>query len=128
MKTKTVLLSILGLATVMATTGCTSQADGNYPPQPSEDAGCDDWDWNDELKVWECDEYDGGSGGSGSSGGRVYYHNGKLYKSKQSLITSSDYDSYKKSSSFTSYGPSKSSSMHSSGSSGVGGKSSFFGG
>ncbi|RSK29322.1 hypothetical protein EJF36_09910 [Bacillus sp. HMF5848] len=68
---------------------CSNQS---LPPTP-DDPNCDDWDWDNELGVWECDDYDSDYRGA-------YFYGGRYFKGKSSLLQSSKYKSYKSSSSF----------------------------
>lgn len=62
-------------------------------PEMPDDPSCDDWEWDDDDGVWECDdEYSSHYGHS--------YYGGRYYSSKSGLYADSSYKSYKSSSSF----------------------------
>jgi hypothetical protein len=88
-KTKKIVGTAIVAALSLTAAGC---SDASLPPQP-EDQECNEWDWDDELGVWECDEYDSNRFG-------YYYYGGMYYASKAGLIKSKPYKSYKGSSSF----------------------------
>nr|WP_233096619.1 DUF3943 domain-containing protein [Fictibacillus halophilus] len=71
--------------------GCNDQAQ-DIPPEPT-DSECQDWEWDEDDGVYECDD-------TGSRYFGHYYHGGTYYKGKSSLLKSSAYKSYKSSSSF----------------------------
>lgn len=103
------VLATAGLITI-TTTMAACESPGNSvakPPKPK-DSTCKNWDWEEDLGVWECDDkkssYHGG-----------YYYGGTYYSNSSALKSSSGYQSYSKSSSFAG----KSTSI-SSGKSGVG--------
>ncbi|MBM7700586.1 glutathionylspermidine synthase [Kurthia huakuii] len=50
-KTTKIMLGISTTAMSLGLAGCGKE----LPPKPKDQA-CRDWDWNDELGVWECDE------------------------------------------------------------------------
>lgn len=104
-KTKKALKGVASAIFVTGIAGCGT--DSSLPPEPESDE-CRDWDWDDSLGVWVCD--DGGSGYY-----RSYYYGGSYYRNTSALAKSSDYKSYSKSTSFK-------------GSSGFGSGSKSFGG
>jgi hypothetical protein len=88
-KTKKLITGAVASIFVVGIAGC---SDPDLPPPP-ENTDCNDWEWDDNLGVWECDDYDS----------RYYghsYYGGKSYKSKSDLLQSQAYKSYKSSSSF----------------------------
>ncbi|MBO1513375.1 hypothetical protein [Metabacillus bambusae] len=87
-KTNKLLTGIIS-ATMITATGC---SDESLPPVP-EGTDCDDWEWEADEGVWECDDNDSPHYG-------YFYYGGKMFSSKSSLKTSSAYKSYKSSSSF----------------------------
>ena len=89
-KTKLLLTGIVSAAVIVGGTGCSNQS--SRPAIP-DDPSCDDWEWDDDDGVWECDDLDSGYYGSS-------YHGGRYYSSKSDLYKSSSYKSYKTSSSF----------------------------
>lgn len=109
-KTKKVMVGITTTALTFGLTGCGSSTAVGSPPN---DQYCNDWEWDDDDGVWECDD-------SHSSYYGHYYYGGKYYKNKSSLINSSDYKSTKSSSS-TVQGGNKTSSGFGSGSKSYGG-------
>ena len=50
----------------------------DLPPKPN-DNSCSDWDWDDELGVWQCDDSSSGYRGHYFYGGR-YYQNKSTFK------------------------------------------------
>ncbi|MFB9327914.1 aminotransferase yhxA [Paenibacillus aurantiacus] len=105
--TQKVMLGISGAALAATTAGCSSTGYAK-PPKPN-DSSCLDWDYDASEGVYECDD-------SSSSHHGSYYYNGKYYKTKNSLKSNSDYQSY-----HAQYIKSKSSSGFGSGSSSSGG-------
>lgn len=109
-KTRLVMVGISATALTFGLTGCnSSSADAPAPPN---DTDCDDWEWDSDDGVWECDD-------DRSSHYGHYYYGGKFYSGKSSLLQSTNYKSYKKSSSFA--GDSNTSSGFGSGSNSFGG-------
>ncbi|MBB6443915.1 aminotransferase yhxA [Bacillus benzoevorans] len=91
-KTKLLLTGIVSAAVIIGVTNCSNNS--SQPKMP-DDPSCDDWEWDDDDGVWECDdEYSSHYGHS--------YHGGKYYSSKSNLYKDSSYKSYKSSSSFKS--------------------------
>ncbi|MGM7723250.1 hypothetical protein [uncultured Metabacillus sp.] len=88
-KTNKLLTGIIS-ATMMTISGCSNNE--SLPPVP-EGTDCDDWEWEADEGVWECDD-------DTSSHYGHYYYGGKFYNSKSSLTASSTYKSYKSSTSF----------------------------
>jgi hypothetical protein len=104
-KTKKVLVGVASVALTVGLSGCSSNAS---QPEPPDDQNCDDWEWDNDDGVYECEDYDSNYFG-------YYFFGGKYYKSRSSLIKTPSYKSYKSSSSFK-------------GGKGFGSGSSFFGG
>ncbi|MDQ0230776.1 hypothetical protein [Metabacillus malikii] len=88
-KTGKLLTGVL-VVTVIAATSC---QDEEALPDTPDDPSCDDWEWEADEGVWECDDYDSSYYGH-------YYYGGSYYSSKNKLTSSSSYKSYKTSSSF----------------------------
>lgn len=88
-KTKKMVTGVISSIIALSITGCSDEA---LPPKP-DNVSCSDWEWDDDLGVWRCDD-------SSSSHHGSYFHSGKSYKNKSSLIKSADYKSYSSSSSF----------------------------
>lgn len=88
-KTKKLLSGAAASIFAVGLAGCSTQ---DLPPTP-EGTDCDEWEWEDDLGVWECDDDDSTRFGH-------FFYGGKSYKSKSSLFQSSSYQSYKSSSSF----------------------------
>lgn len=109
-KTRKVMIGISTTALTLGMAGCSSN-NAEIPPPPDEQS-CDEWEWDSDDGVWECDD-------SHSSHFGYYYLAGRYFKSKSSLLNSSEYKSYKSSSSF--HGGSKASSGFGSGSKSFGG-------
>ncbi|MGM9986813.1 MAG: hypothetical protein ACI35O_06215 [Bacillaceae bacterium] len=85
-------LMVKGLVTAvlgLSLTACSSQKPANvskdvYP----DDEECDDWEWDDELGVYGCDD-------SNSSRYGSYYYGGRYYDSKSALKADSKYQTYR---------------------------------
>jgi hypothetical protein len=92
-KTKKLLAGVSTSALIMATlSGCGEEETLPIP----EDTECEDWDWDSDLGVWECDDYDSPHYG--------FFFYGAKYYTKKSLKSSSSYKTYKSSSSFKGFG------------------------
>lgn len=87
-KSKQLAAGLMAAAITVTLSGC-----GTELPPPPELEGCDDWDWEEELGVYQCDDDD-------SDFFRGYYYAGKMFKTKDSLKTSKSYIDYSKGSSF----------------------------
>ncbi|MCH1624288.1 hypothetical protein [Fredinandcohnia quinoae] len=68
--------------------GCSSDL-SDRPPMPDTDS-CNDWEWDENLGVWECDDDDSNYRGH-------YFYGGSFYKGSKKLKASSSYKSYKSS-------------------------------
>ncbi|KFN01606.1 hypothetical protein D0U04_03010 [Bacillus clarus] len=68
--------------------GCTQ----NLPPEPN-DNSCADWDWDDELGVWRCDD-------NNSSYRGHYYYGGRYYQDKTTFKSSPEFKVYQSSSEY----------------------------
>ncbi|HYK75314.1 MAG TPA: hypothetical protein VEV44_19635 [Pseudoneobacillus sp.] len=89
LKTKKLLTGAVASLFAVGLTGCNNP---DLPPPP-EGTDCNDYDWNDDLGVWECDDYDSRHYGH-------YFYGGGFYSNRSSLFQSKSYKSYKSSSSF----------------------------
>lgn len=89
-KTKKLLTGIVSSAMVVGTAGCSN--DSSLPPVP-DDPACEEWEWDADDGVWECDDVDSPHFGH-------YFYGGKFFSSKKSLYNHSAYQRYKSSSSF----------------------------
>ncbi|WP_273123817.1 hypothetical protein ACNRWW_06040 [Metabacillus sp. HB246100] len=109
-KTKKLVTGIVSATMITATaTGCGNEE--ALPPVP-EGSDCEDWEWEADEGVWECDDDDSRYFGH-------YYYGGAFFPSKSKLKASSAYKSYKSSSTYKGGGKvSGSSSGFGSGSSG----------
>ena len=87
-KTKKLATGLMAAALTVSLSGCGS----DIPPVPDQE-GCDDWEWDDELGVYQCDDED-------SSHYHGYYYGGRMYKTKTALTGSKSYVDYSKGSSF----------------------------
>lgn len=103
-KTKKLLTGVTSVALVASMIGCQNED----IPTPPDDVDCDDWEWDDDEGVYECDE-------PSSSYYGHYFYGGKYYKNKTALLANPSYVNYKNSTSFK-------------GGKGFGSGSSFFGG
>nr|WP_295970040.1 hypothetical protein [uncultured Bacillus sp.] len=89
-KTKLLLTGIVSVAVIATMTNCSNES--SQPERP-DDPSCDEWEWDSDDGVWECDdEYSSHYGHS--------YYGGKYHTSKTSLHNDSSYKTYKSSSSF----------------------------
>ncbi|MFD1738105.1 aminotransferase yhxA [Bacillus salitolerans] len=86
-KTKKLLSGITAAIVIGGLTGCQNA------PEPPSDPDCDDWEWEEDDGVYECEQY------SSSYYGH-YYYGGRYYRNKTDLFKSSAYQKYKSSSSF----------------------------
>lgn len=64
----------------------------DLPPKPN-DNSCSDWDWDDELGVWQCDDSSSGYRGH-------YFYGGRYYQNKSNFKNSSAFKSYQSSAEF----------------------------
>lgn len=87
-KTKKLMVGIISGMTAVGLGGCSE----DLPPKP-QDTSCNDWEWDYDDGVYECDD------NSSSHYGHAYY-GGSYYSNKSSLYKSSSFKSYKASSSF----------------------------
>jgi hypothetical protein len=87
-KTRKVMVGITTTALTLGLSGCGSNSAEGAPPN---DQNCNDWEWDNDDGVWECDD-------SRSSYYGHYYYGGRYYKSKSSLLNSKDFTSTKNSS------------------------------
>ena len=130
METKKVLLGVSTTAVSLVLAGCGASSSGTdesiynpttIPAQPT-DQHCNDWDWDADDYIWECDD-------SRSSYYGHYYYAGKYYKSISSLKSSKSGSAYTEQanlikSSSGSYSDGSSGASKSSGSSSSGSRSS----
>ena len=63
-----------------------------FTPKPN-DKSCSDWDWDDELGVWQCDDSSSGYRGH-------YFYGGRYYQNKSTFKNSSAFKSYQSSAEF----------------------------
>ncbi|MFC4323120.1 aminotransferase yhxA [Litchfieldia salsa] len=87
-KTKKLLAGVTSVAMIASIVGCQN----NTPALP-DDSNCDEWEWDDDDGVYECDE-------TTSSYYGHYFYGGSYYSNKASLLKSPSYQNYKNSSSF----------------------------
>jgi hypothetical protein len=88
-KTQKLLSAAAASIFAVGLSGC---SDKDLPPPP-EGTDCDDYEWDEELGVWECDDYNSRYYGH-------FFYGGKIFRGKSSLIQSPDYHSYRSSSAF----------------------------
>ncbi|MFG6494073.1 aminotransferase yhxA [Fictibacillus sp. UD] len=91
-KTKKLIASVSSASVAVMLSGCNDYSAEELPPEPT-DTECQDWEWDADDGVYECDDTNSRYFGS-------YFYGGKYYKGKSSLLKSSAYKSYKSSSSF----------------------------
>lgn len=87
-KTKWLVTGVLTSLMAGTLSGCTK----DLPSKPK-DKSCADWDWDDELGVWRCDD-------SHSSHHGGYYYGGRYYQNKSTFKNSAEFKSYQTSSNF----------------------------
>jgi len=87
-KTQWLVTGVLSSLIAGTLSGCSD----DLPPQP-DDPSCQDWEWDDDQGVWQCDD-------THSSHYHHYYYGGGFFSNKSSLLKSSSYKSYRSSSSF----------------------------
>lgn len=90
-KTKNVLMGVSSAILVTGLAGCGTDT-SNLPPKP-QSADCNDWEWDDDLGTWQCDD-------NNSTYYRSYFYGNSYYKTGSSLKQNASYGSYSKSSSF----------------------------
>ncbi|KPB04527.1 hypothetical protein [Bacillus sp. CHD6a] len=95
-KTKKVLSSVSATIFALGMTGCGSNTEevSSLPPEPFDDR-CNEYEWDNEEGVYQCDD-------ESSSFYRSYYHGGSFFGSKSSLKKDSSYKTYRNSSSYKS--------------------------
>ncbi|MBY6035390.1 aminotransferase yhxA [Fictibacillus nanhaiensis] len=91
-KTKKLIAGVSSASVAVMLTGCNNYQAEDLPPEPT-DTECQDWEWDEEDGVYECDDANSRFFGH-------YFLAGKFFKGKNSLLKSSAYKSYKNSSSF----------------------------
>lgn len=89
-KTKKMATGLLVAALSFSLSGCGTNS--ALPPEPDSQE-CDDWDWDYELGVYQCDDVD-------SPNYLAYFYAGRMFKSKSSLTSNSNYKNYTNSSTF----------------------------
>ncbi|MEI4800867.1 hypothetical protein ACIGHG_16975 [Bacillus sp. NPDC077411] len=87
-KTKWLVTGVLTSLMASTLSGCTK----DLPPKPN-DKSCSDWDWDDELGVWRCDD-------KHSSYHGHYYYSSNYYQDKSTFKNSPEFKSYQASSDF----------------------------
>jgi len=87
-KGKKLAAGLMMAALTVSLSGC-----GNALPPVPKQQGCDDWEWDDDLGVYQCDD-------QGSSNYHGYYYGGSMYRTKSALMGSKSYVNYTKGSSF----------------------------
>lgn len=84
-KTKKMMAGVLAMMST-SLVACSSQ---DIPAEPI-DEDCDDWDWDKNTQTYYCDD-------ESSRHYSSYYHGGRYYKNKSTLLNSSEYKDYKNS-------------------------------
>ena len=117
MKTKKVLVGVSATAMTLALAGCGS-SEGTYEqsmiPSPPQDNRCNDWEWDEDDQLWECDDHRSSYYGH-------YHYMGNFYSNTNKLKSSKNGASYSNYLSSSSSNSSKSSSGFGSGSTSSGG-------
>jgi hypothetical protein len=112
-KTNKIIAGISSTALALGLTGCGNDFEQTaQQPEPDEipnDASCNDWEWDSEDGVWECDDTRSPYYGH-------FLYGGLFYNSKKMLKSSSSYKNYQNSSSFKGTSGSKGSTGFGSGS------------
>ncbi|MDX8361723.1 MULTISPECIES: hypothetical protein [Bacillaceae] len=88
-KTKKMISGVSAAVVSLSLTGC---GESTLPEVPDNE-DCLDWEFDNELGVWECDDDDSDYYGH-------YFLYGKRYINKSKLIKSSAYNSYKSTSTY----------------------------
>lgn len=88
-KTRKVMVGVTTTALTLGLAGCGSNTAEGSPP---DDQYCNDWEWDNDDGVWECDDRHSSYYGH-------YYYGGSYYKDKNSLLKNSSFKSSKSSSS-----------------------------
>ncbi|WP_349407325.1 hypothetical protein [Pseudalkalibacillus sp. SCS-8] len=88
-KTKKLMTGVLSTVVASSMTGCSQQS---LPPEP-DDPDCNEWEWEADEGVYECEDRDSDYYGH-------YFYAGKYYKTKNLLKKSSAYKKYRSSKSF----------------------------
>ncbi|MGD6816640.1 hypothetical protein [Metabacillus sp. 84] len=90
-KTERMMKQVLVTATAsifaIGMSGCSSQSADR--PDPPDDQSCDDWEWDNELEVWECDDDRSPHYGH-------FFYGGAFFATANALKKSSKYKSYVK--------------------------------
>ena len=101
-KTKKLIAGVSSASVAVMLSGCNDQAQ-ELPPEPT-DTECQDWEWDEDDGVYECDDTNSRYFG-------YYFFGGRYFSGTSSLLKNPKYKSYKKSSSFkggsTGFGSSK---------------------
>lgn len=90
-KTNKLLMGIVSAA-LLTGVAASCDKDSSRPPKPDEPT-CDDWEWDDDDGVWQCDD------DTSAHYGHSFYR-GKYYSSKSLLHANQSFKSYKSSGSF----------------------------
>jgi hypothetical protein len=91
-KTKKLIAGVSSASVAAMLSGCSSFQAEELPPEPT-DAECQDWEWDYDDGVYECDD-------TGSRYFGHYFFGGRYFSGKSSLLNSSKYKAYKNSSGF----------------------------
>ncbi|MCF6137331.1 hypothetical protein [Pseudalkalibacillus berkeleyi] len=89
-KTKKLMTGVLSTVVATSMTGCGNQQ--SLPPEP-DDPNCDEWEWEAEDGVYECEDFDSDYNG-------YLFYAGAYYMTKSKLKKSSAYKKYRSSKSF----------------------------
>ena len=89
---KGVLKSATATVLAFGMSGCGNAQNVSRPDEPN-DSSCDEWEYEEEYGVFECED-------DGSMYRDHYYYGGMYYPSSSALKKSSKYKSYAKSSNF----------------------------
>ncbi|MFZ3590064.1 hypothetical protein ACOI1C_12480 [Bacillus sp. DJP31] len=84
---------MLGGITAAVVAGSLVGCQGADIPEQPNDPDCNEWEWDDDDGVYECEDTSSGYYGH-------YFYGGSYYRSKSALLGSSSYKNYKSSSSF----------------------------
>jgi hypothetical protein len=91
-KTKKLIAGVSSASVAVMLSGCSSFQAEELPPEPT-DVECQDWEWDYDDGVYECDDADSRYFGH-------YFFGGRFFTGKSSLLNSSKYKAYKNSSGF----------------------------
>jgi hypothetical protein len=91
-KTKKLIAGVSSASVAVMLSGCNDNQAQELPPEPT-DTECQDWEWDEDDGVYECDDTNSRFFG-------YYFFGGRYFSGTSSLLKNSKYKAYKNSSSF----------------------------